>query len=49
MFLLAIVENNPKKFKIDCSEIDTRKAFIDKTKEEVQVILFLRTYMGAKS
>ncbi|GFY60448.1 syntaxin-10 [Trichonephila inaurata madagascariensis] len=33
---ISIVEKNPKKFKIDCSEINTRKAFIDKTKEEVQ-------------
>ncbi|KAG8200172.1 hypothetical protein JTE90_024957 [Oedothorax gibbosus] len=35
---ISIVENNPKKFKIDGSEIDTRKAFIDKTKEEVQLM-----------
>lgn len=31
-----IVEKNPKKFKIDLIEIDTRKAFIDKTKEDIQ-------------
>ncbi|KFM60519.1 Syntaxin-6, partial [Stegodyphus mimosarum] len=35
---VCIVEKNPKKFKIDCSEITTRKAFIDKTKEEVQLM-----------
>ncbi|KAF8787510.1 syntaxin-6-like [Argiope bruennichi] len=33
---ISIVEKNPKKFKIDCTEISTRKAFIEKTKEEVQ-------------
>ncbi|GIY67191.1 syntaxin-10 [Caerostris darwini] len=33
---ISIVEKNPKQFKIDCTEINTRKAFIDKTKEEVQ-------------
>lgn len=35
---VCIVEKNPKKFKIDCTEISTRKAFIDKTKEEVQLM-----------
>jgi len=35
---VCIVEKNPKKFKIDCTEITTRKAFIDKTKEEVQLM-----------
>ncbi|XP_054710325.1 syntaxin-6-like [Uloborus diversus] len=35
---IFIVEKNPKKFKIDFGEINTRKAFIDKTKEEVQLM-----------
>lgn len=33
----AIVEKNPKKFKIDEKEIKSRKAFIEQSKNEVKV------------
>lgn len=35
---ITIVESNPKKFKLDELEITNRKAFIEKTKEEIKAM-----------
>lgn len=35
---VGIVEKNPKKFKLDDIELANRKAFIDKTKEEIKAM-----------